>query len=263
MISRYKKKRGFTLVEVIISLAIISIMIIPAMNMIVNSTRNIQKAKQREQAELIGKEVIEEIKAINLSGLTAPSSTKTLSSGVTLKKETDSITGSETIEDKYKVEVTLVKRADITYAQEVRNYDDELDVSIDENNLIIKSINGKKILKQNITGKLSIVVTNENDVIKIGLKQTEDESEVPISFYNEVKSIIVDGKKPGNIRFNLLNQDTPVNINFIIQNNIDSEFNLCISRSKGTKFTSDEKITKESKGSVIITKQEFTPDGIC
>lgn len=260
MISRYKKKRGFTLVEVIISLAIISIMIIPAMNMIVNSTRNIQKAKQREQAELIGKEVIEEIKAINLSGLTAPSSTKTLSSGVTLKKETDSITGSETIEDKYKVEVTLVKRADITYAQEVRNYDDELDVSIDENNLIIKSINGKKILKQNITGKLSIVVTNENDVIKIGLKQTEDESEVPISFYNEVKSIIVDGKKPGNIRFNLLNQDTPVNINFIIQNNIDSEFNLCISRSKGTKFTSDEKITKESKGSVIITKQEFTPD---
>ena len=260
MISRYKKKRGFTLVEVIISLAIISIMIIPAMNMIVNSTRNIQKAKQREQAELIGKEVIEEIKAINLSGLTAPSSTKTLSNGVTLKKETDSITGSETIEDKYKVEVTLVKRADITYAQEVRNYDDELDVSIDENNLIIKSINGKKILKQNITGKLSIVVTNENDVIKIGLKQTEDESEVPISFYNEVKSIIVDGKKPGNIRFNLLNQDTPVNINFIIQNNIDSEFNLCISRSKGTKFTSDEKITKESKGSVIITKQEFTPD---
>lgn len=260
MISRYKKKRGFTLVEVIISLAIISIMIIPAMNMIVNSTRNIQKAKQREQAELIGKEVIEEIKAINLSGLTAPSSTKTLSSGVTLKKETDSITGSETIEDKYKVEVTLVKRADITYAQEVRNYDDELYVSIDENNLIIKSINGKKILKQNITGKLSIVVTNENDVIKIGLKQTEDESEVPISFYNEVKSIIVDGKKPGNIRFNLLNQDTPVNINFIIQNNIDSEFNLCISRSKGTKFTSDEKITKESKGSVIITKQEFTPD---
>ena len=260
MISRYKKKRGFTLVEVIISLAIISIMIIPAMNMIVNSTRNIQKAKQREQAELIGKEVIEEIKAINLSGLTAPSSTKTLSSGVTLKKETDSITGSETIEDKYKVEVTLVKRADITYAQEVRNYDDELDVSIDENNLIIKSINGKKILKQNITGKLSIVVTNENDVIKIGLKQTEDESEVPISFYNEVKSIIVDGKKPGNIRFNLLNQDTPVNINFIIQNNIDSEFNLCISRSKGTKLTSDEKITKESKGSVIITKQEFTPD---
>ena len=260
MISRYKKKRGFTLVEVIISLAIISIMIIPAMNMIVNSTRNIQKAKQREQAELIGKEVIEEIKAINLSGLTAPSSTKTLSSGVTLKKETDSITGSETIEDKYKVEVTLVKRADITYAQEVRNYDDELDVSIDENNLIIKSINGKKILKQNITGKLSIVVTNENDVIKIGLKQTEDESEVPISFYNEVKSIIVDGKKPGNIRFNLLNQDTPVNINFIIQNNIDSEFNLCISRSKGTKFTSDEKITKEFKGSVIITKQEFTPD---
>ena len=162
--------------------------------------------------------------------------------------------------NKYKVEVTLVKRADITYAQEVRNYDDELDVSIDENNLIIKSINGKKILKQNITGKLSIVVTNENDVIKIGLKQTEDESEVPISFYNEVKSIIVDGKKPGNIRFNLLNQDTPVNINFIIQNNIDSEFNLCISRSKGTKFTSDEKITKESKGSVIITKQEFTPD---
>ena len=133
-------------------------------------------------------------------------------------------------------------------------------MSIDENNLIIKSINGKKILKQNITGKLSIVVTNENDVIKIGLKQTEDESEVPISFYNEVKSIIVDGKKPGNIRFNLLNQDTPVNINFIIQNNIDSEFNLCISRSKGTKFTSDEKITKESKGSVIITKQEFTPD---
>ena len=80
------------------------------------------------------------------------------------------------------------------------------------------------------------------------------------NFYNEVKSIIVDGKKPGNIRFNLLNQDTPVNINFIIQNNIDSEFNLCISRSKGTKFTSDEKITKESKGSVIITKQEFTPD---
>lgn len=260
MISRYKKKRGFTLVEVIISLAIISIMIIPAMNMIVNSTRNIQKAKQREQAELIGKEVIEEIKAIDLSGLAAPSSTKTLSSGVTLNKETDSITGSETIEGKYKVEVTLVKRADITYSQEIRNYDDELDVSIDENNLIIKSTNGREILKQNITGKLSVVVTNENDVIKIGLKQTEDESEVPISFYNEVKSIIVDGKKPGNIRFNLLNQDTAVNINFIIKNNIDSEFNLCISRSKGTKFTSDEKITKESKGSVIITKQEFTPD---
>lgn len=260
MISRYKKKRGFTLVEVIISLAIISIMIIPAMNMIVNSTRNIQKAKQREQAELIGKEVIEEIKAINLSGLAAPSSTKVLSSGITLNKETDSIKGNGTIKDKYKVEVTLVKKSDITYAEEIHNYDDELDVSINSNNLIIENSNGREILKENITGRLTIVVTNENDVIKMGLKKTEDESEVPISFYNEVKSIVVDGKKPGNIRFNLLDQETAVNINFIIQNNIDSEFNLCISRSKGTGLSSEEKIDELSKGSVIITKQEFTPD---
>lgn len=252
MFSKKKKKEGFTLVELIVSLAIISIMIIPTMNMIVTSTKNIQKAKQREQAELIGKEVIEEIKAISLSELAAPLSTKTLSSGIILTKKDDTTISAEgTIEDKYEVKVILAKKDDIGYIEDNRNFDAEYNVYINESNkLIIEKTDGTNSTEVMLSGDVNITIENNESTIKILDK-----------VINKTLTVSdTDTRKTGYLRINLLEETVPRNIEFTIQNNMDSEFNLCISRSKETKFTSSEKITDVSKGSVIITKQEFTPD---
>ena len=99
-----KKKKASTLLEVIISLALVALLVGPAMNMIVASVKNIQKTKVKEKAELIGKQIVEEIKALDLENLSIGSIT--LSNNVVLTKDITSeneeiIRGSNYYEKKY------------------------------------------------------------------------------------------------------------------------------------------------------------------
>ena len=60
-----KNNKGFSLIEIIISLAIASIMILSGYQLIINAVKLNKKGEDRQQANLVGQQVIEEIKTID------------------------------------------------------------------------------------------------------------------------------------------------------------------------------------------------------
>lgn len=78
-----KSKKGFTLLEVIISLALISIILIPISNMVLTSVKINKATENKQQAKAVLQETIENIKAIERL---STESSNPLSNGITLSK---------------------------------------------------------------------------------------------------------------------------------------------------------------------------------
>lgn len=269
MANKKGKKNAFTLVEVVVSLAIISLLIIPSMNMIVQSTKSIQKSKEREQAELLGKEVIEEIKAIDLSSIAAPSNggtplTKTLTSGLTLNNIRDDagnynnkIVGEELIDGKYEVKVNLKKRSEISFERESEKYDSELEIYFEGTELkILEPISGQIVTLSINADKTvdPIIITNTASKIRINIFTNEITKTVNIPTGSAFT--------PGSLRVNLQEATQDVEIKFEVKNENTDEFNLFLSRRKGTGLKTSEKLNDDSIGAVVIGKEEFTEDNI-
>lgn len=78
-----KSEKGFTLLEVIISLALISIILIPIANMVLTSVKINKATENKQQAKAVLQETIENIKAIERL---STESSNPLSNGITLSK---------------------------------------------------------------------------------------------------------------------------------------------------------------------------------
>ena len=139
-----KKKKASTLLEVTISLALVALLVGPAMNMIVASVKNIQKTKVKEKAELIGKQIVEEIKALDLENLSIGNIT--LSNNVVLTKDITSeneeiIRGSnyniETNNNGYDIDIIMKKNTNVKYDNINESMDAEFNVYIDSYNITI------------------------------------------------------------------------------------------------------------------------------
>ena len=57
-----RKKKGATLLEIIISMAIIAILVIPISNLIMTSVMNNKRAKEKQNVKLLGQRISESIK---------------------------------------------------------------------------------------------------------------------------------------------------------------------------------------------------------
>ena len=80
-----KSKKGFTLLEVIISFALISIILIPIANLVLTSVKINKSTENKQQAKAVLQETIENIKAIdNFSSALS----KSLNNGITLSEAT-------------------------------------------------------------------------------------------------------------------------------------------------------------------------------
>ncbi|WP_352416857.1 type IV pilus modification PilV family protein, partial [Clostridium tertium] len=61
--NKVKAKKGMTLIEVIISVALLSILIVPLSGLVMSSLKNNISAEYRQKASYIGQKVLEELKA--------------------------------------------------------------------------------------------------------------------------------------------------------------------------------------------------------
>ena len=61
--NKAKVKKGITLIEVIISVALLSILIIPLSTMVITSLKNKEESSDRQKATYIGQKILEELKA--------------------------------------------------------------------------------------------------------------------------------------------------------------------------------------------------------
>lgn len=265
-----KKKKAVTLIEVVISLSITAILIVPVMNMIVGATKNIQSTKNKEKAELIGKQVVEELKSIDLSN----ENEKTLTSGIKLTKgvvkeagkDISVFEGEATLDNKFKVDVKLKEVVKVDYSDASSKIDGEIDIYLDKDNKVKMKKKDSISIEQELefdgfdNNKLKdIKIVNEKDYIKI-IDSLNREISIQKTNSNNISDPILE--KTGYIKINLLNCDSIIDIPFKVDNQMTKDFNFLICTVNESEFKSNVTIDNNSKGPVIITENRLALEEI-
>lgn len=265
-----KKKKAVTLIEVVISLSITAILIVPVMNMIVGATKNIQSTKNKEKAELIGKQVVEELKSIDLSN----ENEKTLTSGIKLTKDVVKEAGKDisvfegeaTLDNKFKVDVKLKEVVKVDYSDASSKIDGEIDIYLDKDNKVKMKKKDSISIEQELefdgfdNNKLKdIKIVNEKDYIKI-IDSLNREISIQKTNSNNISDPILE--KTGYIKINLLNCDSIIDIPFKVDNQMTKDFNFLICTVNESEFKSNVTIDNNSKGPVIITENRLALEEI-
>lgn len=233
-----KKKKASTLLEVTISLALVALLVGPAMNMIVASVKNIQKTKVKEKAELIGKQIVEEIKALDLENLSIGNIT--LSNNVVLTKDITSeneeiIRGSnyniETNNNEYDIDIIMKKNTNVKYDNINESMDAEFNVYIDSYNnvefLFFENVrDSSNLIKIPILNNYDFKVINTSTEIQI--QSAEGDSLNP----SIVKTVLDEAVKPGFLKINFLETNEKITdeekkqIKIEVDNKMGEDFNI-------------------------------------
>lgn len=259
-IIRYKKK-GMTLIEAIISVALLSVLIIPVSGLVMNSINTNKRAEIKQEATYIGQKILEEMKVYN-EIILGPANDFQLLNGQKIIKvgESEGFVGNFSI-DKYDIELSLKKDAQFIYENNTSNNI----VDTNEMDVIIEFINnGSNKIKYNnveygITNDLTIkalddnteelVVINSNDTIIFTVERISERKSkilfiinegfnenVNIDFYNERDeevSIYVkkDSGNTGDLNINAFRGKIRIynNIKTANKNNIGDLYNIEVS----------------------------------
>lgn len=144
-----RRKKGITLIEAIISVALLSILIVPIGGMVVNSVKTNNNAQIKQNAAYIGQKALEELKVydnIKLKDFSGNKGFKMLDGQIIYKQPDGSYRGdfiNSELDKNYNVEVKITKNSDFTYEN-----DTEMDLAIDLTNNNFGNIvlgTGKKI----------------------------------------------------------------------------------------------------------------------
>ena len=144
-----RRKKGITLIEAIISVALLSILIVPIGGMVVNSVKTNNNAQIKQNAAYIGQKALEELKVydnIKLKDFSGNKGFKMLDGQIIYKQPDGSYRGefiNSELDKSFNVEVNIKKNSDFTYED-----DTEMDLTIDLTNNKFGDIvlgTGKKI----------------------------------------------------------------------------------------------------------------------
>lgn len=144
-----RRKKGITLIEAIISVALLSILIVPIGGMVVNSVKTNNNAQIKQNAAYIGQKALEELKVydnIKLKDFSGNKGFKMLDGQIIYKQPDGSYRGdfiNSELDKNFNVEVKIKKNSDFTYEN-----DTEMDLAIDLTNNNFGNIvlgTGKKI----------------------------------------------------------------------------------------------------------------------
>lgn len=186
--NKVKVKKGITLIEVIISVALLSILIIPLATMVLTSLKNKEEALDIQKATYIGQKIIEELKLYDVITLEGDSNNKyfNLLDALDSDKEIKEVSGSELksftgnfkrnifgnkkdnpLEELFDVEVTINKNEDF---KNDLNY-------IDENSTAYKFIFKNNFIyydefKSNDTNNATNFVS-QNNIVEIEINNNK------------------------------------------------------------------------------------------
>lgn len=91
------KTKGFTIVEAVVSIVIVGIIWIAALNVFIISTANYSVAKHKTQASLVAQGAIERLRKLPFTGILGSTSTVSLDSRGTPDNYTDDFNGTQVI----------------------------------------------------------------------------------------------------------------------------------------------------------------------
>ncbi len=204
-----KSKKGFTLLEVIISFALISIILIPIANLVLTSVKINKSTENKQQAKAVLQETIENIKAIDnfSSALSKP-----LNNGITLSEATGednkliySLSGEI---NGFSIEGSIKEKSQV-----VNNKVSEMEVdrTIYFNKGSISISNGKEVIGEAIK-KLSDNLATPSEKVFIEMKET---GEINVTYGG---SIIAIPKPEAKSLLICLNEDGEKKLNLSVEN---------------------------------------------
>ncbi|MEW8995112.1 prepilin-type N-terminal cleavage/methylation domain-containing protein [Clostridium sp.] len=209
-----KSKKGFTLLEVIISFALISIILIPIANIVLTSVKINKSTENKQQAKAVLQETVENIKAIN-----------SLSSAVSTPL-TNGITLSETKGEDNKLIYSL--------SGNVNGF--SIEGSIKENSVVTNNkISEMKVDRTIYFHDGSISISNGKGIIGEAIKKSIGNSAIPseeviieMKESGEInvtcgKSVIAIPKPEENALLICLNEDSDKKLNLSVENNSKAE----------------------------------------
>jgi len=209
-----KSKKGFTLLEVIISFALISIILIPIANIVLTSVKINKTTENKQQAKAVLQETVENIKAID--SLSSAVSTP-LTNGITLSETTGednkliySLSGNVngfSIKGSIKENsvVTNNKVSEMKVDRTIYFYDGSISIS-----------NGKGIIGEAIKKSIgNSAIPSEKVAIEM-----KESGEINVTCE---KSIISIPKPEDNALLICLNEDSDKKLNLSVENNSKAE----------------------------------------
>lgn len=222
-----KSKKGFTLLEVIISFALISIILIPIANLVLTSVKINKSTENKQQAKAVLQETIENIKAIDnfSSALSKP-----LNNGITLSEATGednkliySLSGEI---NGFSIEGSIKEKSQV-----VNNKVSEMEVdrTIYFNKGSISISNGKEVIGEAIK-KLSDNLTTPSEEVFIEMKEA---GEINVTYGG---SIIAIPKPEAKSLLICVNEDSEKKLNLSVENKSHTE-NLKIYLFNGEKVS--------------------------
>lgn len=198
-----KSKKGFTLLEVIISFALISIILIPIANLVLTSVKINKSTENKQQAKAVLQETIENIKAIDnfSSALSKP-----LNNGITLSEATG--------EDNKLI---------YSLSGEINGF--SIEGSIKEKSQVVNNkVSEMEVDRTIYFNKGSISISNGKEVIGEAIKKTSDSSAI------SSEEVFIEMKEAGeiNVTYGVSSIDilTPKEKALLICLNEDSEKKL-------------------------------------
>ena len=217
-----RKKKGATLLEIIISMTIIAILVIPISNLIMTSVMNNKRAKEKQNVKLLGQRISESIKDADIelgassvvinNGIDEGKDNKTIEADnyKDIKLEKDPVNA-----DKYEVssidigkglkeDITLEKRKDMPSDNVLTKINWDAIINLDYNDvdkaIYVKVIDINKGVKgfesQYRLSENEIFIDNLEDVVYVGFKYlnpsdgTEVDKTTKLSDGNIVNDVI-------------------------------------------------------------------------
>lgn len=209
-----KSKKGFTLLEVIISFALISIILIPIANIVLTSVKINKTTENKQQAKAVLQETVENIKAIDslASAVSTP-----LTNGITLSETT--------VEDNKSI---------YSLSGNVNGF--SIEGSIKENSVVTNNkVSEMKVDRTIYFYDGSISISNGKGIIGEAIKKSIGNSAIPseevaieMKESGEInvtcgKSIIAIPKPEDNALLICLNEDSDKKLNLSVENNSKAE----------------------------------------
>lgn len=243
--NKVNAKKGMTLIEVIISVALLSILIVPLSGLVMSSLKNNISAEYRQKASYIGQKVLEELKAydeITLSN-TSPRYLELLDGDRITQVSEGNFEGKfqRTIygsileaegrdEDIYNVEVELKKDSNFQY-DNINNLDKNSNSDFRFKFLKVNNINKIQLVSDSNTNS----VVADNDLI-IELKKNSNNLELKLFNKNNITPIISSSKlDPVNNKIILnLSSNYEKNTNIEIKNYLSESIEVHLIKQKNS-----------------------------
>lgn len=275
-----KVKKGMTLIEVIISVTLLSILIVPISGFMLSSLKNNTTSQKKQEASYIGQKILEELKAYEDISLKRDNNGlyfELLDGDKIYKNSTDNSFNSDferTIYGKvlenderklrnYKVELTMIEDSNFKYS-DIDNLEINSDADfkidfINENNLnSIRSIKDGIPIEISSSENISINIEKSNNEFNLSIYDENNSSSKIENIKNENKSnkILLYVNSEYNIDTDIeINNETGevIYIYIINQENNSSKINLMSNKGRVI-LSEEEEISLNKTGSMYQYK---------